>query len=153
MKLISAMLCSMTAMGFYTAVCAASMAADVSPIKPKQTLDAAVNKGIILYFRTINYSSTICTDPRISADAELITSGASLYNDPQADANWMEQQKKAGNCWQQPPNLRFTVTQAYPVYLNNATVTWVVGVKVPVTDQVIGYVPIDQIQLIPIATL
>ena len=153
MKLIPAMLYCMAAASFYTSVRAATLPAEISSIKPKQILDASVNKGLTLYFRTINYSSTICTDPRISADAELITTGASLYNDPQADANWMEQQKKVGNCWQQPPNLRFTVTQAYPVYLNNATATWVVGVKVPVTDKVIGYIPIDQIQLIPIATL
>jgi hypothetical protein len=151
MKLVSATL--LFAASGWAAVCAAAPPAEISSISPKQTLDASVNKGLTLYFRTIDYSSTICTDPRVSADAELIASGASLYNDAQADASWMTKQKKAGNCWQQPPNMRFTVTQAYPVYLNNVMVTWVVGVKVPETDKVIGYIPLDQIQLIPIATL
>lgn len=119
----------------------------------KKSLDSSVNHGFTLYFRTINYSSMVCTDPRIAADADLIISGSSLYDDPQADAKWLNKQKTAGNCWQQPPNERFTVTSAYPVYLNDAMVSWVVGVTVPSTGKIIGYIPQDEIQLIPIPTL
>jgi opacity protein-like surface antigen len=140
---------------FSVAVAAQAMPQTAGPshIDPAQSLDDSVNKGFVLYFRTTDYSSIVCTEPRASADANLISHGASLFNDAQADAQWMEHQKDVKNCWSQAPNQRFEVTQATPLYLNSAMVEWVVGVKVPTTGKVIGYIPIAQIQIIPIATL
>jgi hypothetical protein len=101
----------------------------------------------------VNYSSTICTSARIAADANLITQGVSLFDDPEADAQWMQKHTRSGECHAQSPDKAFFVTPAIPVYLNEAMVIWVVGVKAPSNGQLIGYIPIDQVQIVPIPTL
>jgi hypothetical protein len=122
-------------------------------IAPSQTLDDSVNKGLQLYFRPMSYNSMACTDARAAVDANLISQGAEIFGSPEMDGQWMEKQAAAKNCWRQAIDKRFTITPAVAVYLNNAMVYWVVGIKVPSTGYVIGYMPIDQVQLIPIGTL
>src|SRR6187402_1332935 len=77
-----------------------------------QEIEATVNKGTVLFFRTVDYSAFICTDPRASVRANWIARGLSYTTDPAVDAGWLKQKQAEKNCWQQVPNERFLVTQA-----------------------------------------
>lgn len=133
--------------------CTSAQSQDVSPgasvhISPAQSIAAAYKPNVRQRFLTLNYTSMICTTPDFTIMANQITSGMPVYGQPM-DNQWLEKQKSLKNCWQQPPNEAFYVTDAVAVGIGQAGIVWVAGVVVPKSGKIVGFIPIEDIQTVP----
>jgi|SRR5581483_2530719 len=118
-------------------------------INPAQSIESAYSAKAEMRFHTLNYSAMVCTDPQYAVRANLISSGMGATTDPQYDAQWLETQKANKNCFQLAPTFGFKTTNAFAVYAGEIGAFWVVGVK-DHGGNIVGYIPIDDIQFIPI---
>ena len=105
-----------------------------------------------IYFHTSDYSAMACTDPHSAVDANIIVSGMPVVGQPE-DGDWLQKEKSVGNCWQQPPSVKFMTTQAIAVYAGDFGIEWVAGIVNNKTKKVVGYIPVTELEFIQLPTL
>jgi hypothetical protein len=117
---------------------------DVSP-----SLDDYKPK-VEMWFKTTGYSTFWCTQPHTSVLVNMAAAGIPNYGPP-IDDQVLQKEIEVGNCNRIPQSVRFKVTPSIAVYVGNFGAVWAAGVKDP-DGRLIGYVPTNSIEFIPVPT-